>query len=193
MENVYPTASWAAACIIIAIQRPETTTKSLLVLYSSIFGTQAIVLINGTSRLKAHDAPTILVIFTALTSVTIILRMPMRHPLLPSGQISPAFDPPTSQLRSPEDNFTLWQFMTVSWMAPLISLGNARQLNDEDVWSLSYEFQHRTLHDKFRSLQGSVLGRLLEANGIDLFIISILSILELTASMMLFLLMKSSC
>lgn len=68
-------------------------------------------------------------------------------------------------------------------MAPLIRLGNERQLNDEDVWLLSYEFQHRVLHDRFRELKGSVLRRLVEANGVDLVIISGLSVLELFASM----------
>lgn len=67
-------------------------------------------------------------------------------------------------------------------MKPLIDLGNARQLNDEDVWALSYEFQHRILHDRFRELKGSVLRRLVEANGLDLVIISVLSIIELFAS-----------
>jgi len=74
--------------------------------------------------------------------------------------------------------------MTISWMKPLISLGNARQLNDEDVWLLSYEFQHRILHDRFRELKGSVLRRLVEANGLDLIIISVLSIIELFASIL---------
>lgn len=72
--------------------------------------------------------------------------------------------------------------MTVSWMKPLIELGNKRQLNDEDVWSLGYEFKHRMLHDRFRELRGSVLRRLLVANGVDLMIMSVLAVLELVAS-----------
>lgn len=77
----------------------------------------------------------------------------------------------------------LWQFMTVSWMSPLITLGSSRQLNDEDVWSLSFEFQHKTLHEKFRELKGSVVRRLLTANGIDLIIISSLAVVSSLASM----------
>lgn len=73
--------------------------------------------------------------------------------------------------------------MTVSWMTPLISLGSARQLNDEDVWSLPFEFQHRILHDSFQELKGSVVRRLISANGFDLVIISSLAVLELLASM----------
>lgn len=67
-------------------------------------------------------------------------------------------------------------------MSPLISLGFARQLNEEDVWSLGFEFQHRRLHDKFREMKGSVVRRLLAANGIDLVFISVLGILESLAS-----------
>ena len=77
---------------------------------------------------------------------------------------------------------TLWQWMTVSWMSPLIKIGSRRQLNDEDVWLLGYEFQHRQLHDTFRELKGSVLRRLIRANWIDLALLSGLAILELTAN-----------
>jgi hypothetical protein len=127
--------------------------------------------------------PYILALISALIAIGVILVMPLRHPHLPKDQISPAFGPPTSELRSPEDDLTAWQFMTVSWMAPLMSIGNKRQLNDEDVWQLGYEFQHRMLHDTFRELNGSVLGRLFRANGLDLVIISGLSMFELVASM----------
>jgi hypothetical protein len=121
----------------------------------------------------------------ALLAISIILHMPMRDPDLPSDQISSAFNDPNQQLRSPEDNLTLWQFMTVSWMGPLISIGTTRQLNEHDIWQLSYELQHRLLHDTFRVLPGSVLRRLLAANRIDVVIVSLLGFVELVASMIL--------
>jgi hypothetical protein len=182
MEMVYPTISWALACLLIVIYRPVTTPKGLLVLFIIIFSSQLIFFIDKPSHAGRDDVPLILAIIAAFTAIMVISAMPMRDPLLPNHHISMAFSPPSSELRSPEDNLTLLQFMTVSWMSPLISRGNTRQLHDEDVWSLSYEFQHRILHDTFRDLHGSVLGRLLEANGLDLLIISILSIIELFAS-----------
>lgn len=181
LEMICPVVSWATACILIAILRPATTPKPLLVLYLSIFVSQFTVLINGFPQIGDHDAPTIMVLLSAFSAIFIILQMPLRDPNLPRFMISPAFGPATSGLRTPEDNLTLWQFMSVSWMAPLIKLGNERQLNDEDVWGLGFQFQHRTLHDRFRELKGSVLRRLVEANGLDLFIISALGILELVA------------
>lgn len=108
--------------------------------------------------------------------------MPLRKPALSGEKIGSSYEPPTSNLRSPEDNLTIWQFMSVTWLTPLIGLGSTRQLMDEDVWSLSYEFQHRRLHDNFRELPGSVLKRLLVANGLDLAIITAIGLVELIAS-----------
>jgi len=183
MEMIFPAASWVVGCLLITIYRPVTAPKSILLLYASIFTTQAIVFVDSPAGIHPEDVPCILAMISALGAIGVILLMPMRDPQLPKHQISPAFAPPKFDLRSPEDDLTLWQFMTVSWMAPLISVGNARQLNDEDVWKLGFEFQHRMLHDTFRELKGSVLGRLFRANGLDLVIISALSIFELVASM----------
>jgi ABC-type multidrug transport system fused ATPase/permease subunit len=59
-----------------------------------------------------------------------------------------------------------------------MSLARERQLEFEDVWSLPYEFQHRKLHDNFRSLRGTVIRRLLQANGIDLLLIVFISMIN---------------
>ncbi|CAI4220259.1 unnamed protein product [Parascedosporium putredinis] len=107
--------------------------------------------------------------------------MPMRDARRPKQGISAAFSEPTSALRSPEDSLTLWQWMSVSWVAPLLSLGAQRQLHEHDVWSLPYDFQHGRLHVAFRDLRGSVLSRLLQANGLDLIVVSLLGLLETLA------------
>ena len=149
----------------------------------SLLVTQLTLLVDARFALLAQAIPASLEILIGLSAVVVILCMPLRNPDLSKDRISPPFGHPTSQLRSPEDNLTLWQFMSVSWMAPLISLGSARQLNDGDVWSLAFEFQHGILHESFRGLKGSVVRRLITANGIDLVIISSLAVLELLASM----------
>lgn len=155
----------------------------MLAVVLSLLATQLTLLSDARSALYARNIPASLGLLNALSAVVFILCMPLRNPDLSKDPISPPFGHPTSKLRSPEDNLTLWQFMTVSWMAPLISLGSARQLNDEDVWSLAFEFQHRILHDSFRGLKGSVVRRLITANGLDLVIISSLAVLESLASM----------
>lgn len=107
----------------------------------------------------------------AIGSILVILMMPLRDPSLPSSDISKVGEIPSSQRRSPEDNLRLWEFLSVSWMGPMISIGKSRQLHEEDVWALGFEFQHKRLHETFRQLKGSVIRRLLRANGIDISII----------------------
>lgn len=114
-----------------------------------------------------------------LSSITTMLNMPLRDPLLDHTGIGKPFAEPTYNVRSPEDVITLWQWMSVSWMAPLIRLGYKRQLHNEDVWFLSYEFQHAKLHMLFRELSGTVFVRLLKANGLDLIITTALGVLEM--------------
>ncbi|KAM7195608.1 putative ATP-dependent permease [Rhypophila sp. PSN 637] len=124
-----------------------------------------------------------------LSSLTVMLNMPMRDPLLSSDDIGKPFGTPSYHVRSPEDILTLWQWMTVSWMAPLMSIGYKRQLHDQDVWKLAYEFQHDRLHNLFRQVTGSVLARLLKANGLDLIITTTADVLvtlsELTEPILL--------
>ena len=66
--------------------------------------------------------------------------------------------------------------MTVSWLSPLIRIGYDRQLQDEDVWQLPASFQHKQLHEYFRSLHGTVIQRLMRANWLDITILSILGL-----------------
>ncbi|KAK0643416.1 P-loop containing nucleoside triphosphate hydrolase protein [Cercophora newfieldiana] len=109
--------------------------------------------------------------------------MPLRDPRWDSSGIGKPFEKPTSSVRSPEDIITLWQWVTVSWMAPLIKIGYERQLHDEDVWLLAYEFQHSRLHEHFRQLSGTVLARIFKANGLDLLITTGLGVLETSAEL----------
>lgn len=164
------------------IDRPKTTPFGVLAVVLSLTAVQLTLLVDDAAQ-HTWNVPAILEVLIGLSAVVVILCMPLRDPDLLTEGISPAFEQPTSQLRSPEDDLTLWQFMTVSWMAPLISLGSARQLNDEDVWSLALDFQHQFLHESFRNLKGSVVRRLVAANGLDLVIISSLAVLESLASM----------
>lgn len=175
---ISPTISWAVACIIISILRPAKTPKSLLMLYISIFISQYFVLLDRFSTLHMKDIPLILAWVASIAAIVIIFQMPMRDPSLSNNHISSIFSSPSDSLRSPEDNLNLWQFMTVSWMSPLISLGKARQLNEDNVWSLGYQFQHRVLHEKFRDTNGSVLKRLIDVTGIDLLILGCLGVYQ---------------
>ena len=124
----------------------------------------------------------ILVLSISACACVLALRLPLQGPEPYGPGVCNIFEPPTSGLRSPEEALTPWQYMSVSWMAPLIGIGSARQLHGEDVWKLPFEFQHKILHEDFRELSGSVVKRLLNANGLDLIITTGLAILESAAS-----------
>ncbi|KAL9086635.1 MAG: hypothetical protein Q9159_004044 [Coniocarpon cinnabarinum] len=104
--------------------------------------------------------------------------MPMRDPMLSDKGIGKPGAEPSSDLRSPEDNVTLWQWWSVAWIGRLLARAGKRQLNEEDVWFLGHEFQHRLLHDKFRQLKGSVTRRLLVANGLDLMVLIFITLTD---------------
>ena len=172
----------ATTVLLLIVDRPNSAPLGVLVIVVSIAAVHLTTRLNDASNLRISDLSSILAIFVSLGAVTVILCMPLGIPVLPTDQLSRPFTPPTHKVRSPEDRLTPWQFMSVSWISPLISVGSTRQLEDEDVWSLSYEFQHKGLHERFRELKGSFVKRLLKANGIDLLILTSLGLIEQVAS-----------
>ena len=161
-------------------KRPRVTPFSLLVLYLVLLSCEAV---SWCSEDESQPSVATQLLATELciaaVSIVMILIMPMRDPNWSVVGIGSSKCLPTSNLISPEDNISLLQWMTVFWMSPLIRLGSQRQIHDQDVWFLPYEFQHTRLHMLFRDLKGSVLIRLLQANGIDLIIVVVLGVFEL--------------
>lgn len=169
----------AAATFFIVTIRPRSSPTSLLAFFITAFVVELSLLLSFMTysmlRLVCHY----ITLSAAALACIIICLMPMRAPNLPCIDIAAVGQQPSNHFCSPEDNLRLWQFLTVIWMAPLISIGRKRQLHEDDVWFLGFEFQHRRLHDKFRRLRGSVINRLLQANGIDIFIITVISIVQM--------------
>jgi ABC-type multidrug transport system fused ATPase/permease subunit len=185
-RNACPIASitlWGFAVLCLVVRRPRTGSALLGAVYFSTFLLSLVVVWQqwSTNRPTAAVILNMITVFNSLIAILITINMPLRDPLLALFEISKPFTPPTSLLRSPEDNLTLWQWMSVSWMSPLISIGSKRQLQAEDSWSLPYEFQHHQLHEAFRQLQGTVIRRLIYANWIDIVILTLLALLELAA------------
>ncbi|KAI7091670.1 ABC bile acid transporter [Hortaea werneckii] len=183
LAGLLPAVTWAVILGLMVAYRPKTAPISVLVLLIIQTATYAIVVADHFKSFESLGVgvETTMLVLT-IACIGVVLSMPLRDPEMPSKDISQPHTESTSSLRSPEDDLSLWQFMTVSWMTPLIRIGNKRQLQDEDVWQLGYEFQHRRLHENFRQLKGTVVQRLVQANGIDLFILTMLGILELVAN-----------
>ncbi|KAJ5161388.1 hypothetical protein N7492_006780, partial [Penicillium capsulatum] len=179
VTGIVMSASWAIAATLIAIKRPRSCWISMLVFFILAFAVE-IALVTKPDPIRKFKATARYVGATAaLAACLTVLLMPFRERPLPVMEISAVGSAPSSEFRSPEDNLRLWQFLTVSWMAPLISIGRKRQLHEPDVWLLGFEFQHHRLHEKFRRIRGSVLSRVLKANGLDVMIVSAFAVLQM--------------
>lgn len=174
---------WVITVLIVIIERPQKTPKTLLTIFCTTALGKTFDLYMTYDRVRRVNILHIGELCTALGAIFTILSMPMRDPVLSTEGIACPNDKSTCDLRSPEDRLTLWQFMTVSWMAPMMRTASKKTLNDEDVWLLPFEFQHGRLHMLFRDLQGSIIWRLVLANGLDLIITTSLSILEMLANL----------
>lgn len=168
-----------AAAVLIAVKRPRSCLISMLLYFLTAFAVEIALASRYDEVQYFKIAARSIAAVAAFGACVTILMMPFRKSLLPVFDISAVGQTPSSEFRSPEDNLRLWHFLTVSWMAPLISTGQKRQLHEPDVWSLGFEFQHRRLHDKFRRIRGSVLARVLRANGLDVLIISAIASVQM--------------
>ncbi|KAJ7631233.1 P-loop containing nucleoside triphosphate hydrolase protein [Roridomyces roridus] len=87
--------------------------------------------------------------------------------------IAGAKDVPSVTQTCPEDNVTMWEWATFSFVEPLFDLANKGTLQDTDVWSLSPYFKHKNLFNKFlkyrtRYPSHSLIRFLLVSNSLDL-------------------------
>ncbi|EFX00086.1 ABC bile acid transporter [Grosmannia clavigera kw1407] len=187
-----PLVPCLASCLLLAIDRPRTLPGAVYLLHAATLAIQLALLLGVPDLYRWPLCPLWLseISVTGL-SLAIMTTMPLRDPSLgnrASGTdgetIALPFETPSNKLRSPEDALTLWQWMTVSWMGPLIGLGYTRQLHSEDVWNLPYQFQHGRLYRLFQDVRGTVTSRVVKVNTPDLIITSVLGILDSLLSML---------
>lgn len=179
------------AVVLITVKRPRTCSPLLLSYFVAVLITK--LLAANQDRIAVEITVHYASLGAAGAACCIILLMPFQEQSAISSNISAVGQQPNSAFRSPEDNLRLWQFLSVSWMAPLISTGKYRQLHEPDVWYLPFEFQHKKLDEKFRQLNGSVVRRLLQANGIDVVILTLIAIVQMICSMSCFSVFAVDC
>ncbi|KAF4119392.1 ABC-type multidrug transport system, ATPase and permease component [Geosmithia morbida] len=174
---------WVATLVMVIVDRPVKTPRILLLQF-------IIMLSAGLARYSTHflnhtlrtiDPFHMCQLGVCVVAIGIMVNMPIRDPSWDSSEIGSAKSPPSHHLRSPEDNLTLLQFWTMAWVYPLAKLAQTREINVEDVWQLPYEYQHSRLYLAFREVQGRLLHRLVEANGLDVFVSTILAVIEKVA------------
>ncbi|CAK7268329.1 hypothetical protein SEPCBS119000_003006 [Sporothrix epigloea] len=190
-----PVVPCFVSSLILAIDRPRSLPGAVMFIYAAMIVIQ-ITLLFGVTELSGWPLSLTWLAEMSVSglSIAIMANMPMRDPRLGQGiendKIAAPFETPSIKLRSPEDNLTLYQWMSVNWIAPVIGLGASRQLQDEDIWHLPFEFQHARLYRLFNEVRGSVASRLVKVNAPDLIITSLLGILDSILSMLPIVLLK---
>jgi ABC-type multidrug transport system fused ATPase/permease subunit len=180
-------ASWTIVALVLALTRPRACPIGLAAFYIPSIIVEAAGIGHDKAIGIGYDVvlPSFrngshqLVLFLSVASVLMLLVMPMRVETRDGSPIASAGAAPSNADRTPEEALRLWQFLTVSWVAPLLRVGNARQLQREDIWRLPYTFQSRRLADAFRDVPGSsIVWRLVRANALDIIVLMVASVTD---------------
>ncbi|RGP71521.1 ATP-dependent bile acid permease [Fusarium sporotrichioides] len=174
---------WTVTTLLTVIDLPVQAPKLLLMQYSFMMATALILRAIYYLSFRTSSIGIFQIAHLILEALAILAigNMPLRNPFWDSLDIGNTKVPPSNQVRSPEDNLTLFQFWTMKWVNPLSKIASQREIAVGDVWQLPYEFQHWRLYMAFRTLKGKLLPCLIEANGLDLFISTFAAIVERVA------------
>ncbi|KAL1748165.1 hypothetical protein HDZ31DRAFT_30137 [Schizophyllum fasciatum] len=165
-------ATWLYATVRPVARPPTTVPWDLFVVYCAhLIG--AVLLLGGA--IFDHDVyasplpgPAALVAqLLHVAAVIFLLAIVLQTPLdLPSQKINKE-DIGTRLI--PEDYVTLFQWITFSWVYPIVKRGRSRTLELIDVWDLSPSLQSRPIFIKFSNLKvPTLLQRIFWANSLDL-------------------------
>ncbi|PNY18842.1 ATP-dependent bile acid permease [Tolypocladium capitatum] len=174
---------WLSATLITVFDRPTKTPRLLLLQYLLVLvaglATYSIKFLDHA--VDALDPYRLARIGLSVAAVIAIVNMPLRNPAWDTEDIGNPLLPPSHHVRSPEDNLTLFRFWAMTWVYPLARIARAKEITVEDVWQLPFDFRHTHLYMAFRELDGKLIPRLIEANGLDLFISTTLAVVERVA------------
>ncbi|KAF8598207.1 hypothetical protein BDV93DRAFT_498959 [Ceratobasidium sp. AG-I] len=163
-------ASWVYSALRPSIRPSRTPYYDLLIIYISYFLASSVALYEASTSVigpigfswgRLTQVLNALITFAGLV---VIVNMPL-NTVEKSEVDEDGLHP------SLEDHCTLWQWMTFTWVSPLISLGALRPLEEKDIWQLSKTMRTRVLMRRFLQVKNSsLLRRILIANAKDLFL-----------------------
>ncbi|KII83760.1 hypothetical protein PLICRDRAFT_119100 [Plicaturopsis crispa FD-325 SS-3] len=173
--------SWLYAAARPIVRPVPTPPYDLLVLYlvhvvggalilgGALFDHQLGVPMPSTARVVGMT----LNLLAVLAVLGVVLAMPLA---IPSAKVAPEAIGVTV---SPDDYTTLFEWLTLSWIWPLIKLGTNTTLNENDVWNLSPAIRSRPVFIKFSSMKHSrLLWQLWATNSLDVLLDSSLSVVS---------------
>jgi lysylphosphatidylglycerol synthetase-like protein (DUF2156 family) len=177
-----PLLSWVLLLLLVILKRPRYCQRSLLLFYLVAFVTEAAKpnswssATPNTIRIATYGT-----MLSAMISILVVLCMQLYPAQYPTRLIRTYGIGPSSKERSPEDSLRLWQYLTFSWVWPLLAVGKERQIDPQDVWARAYELRNEHVA-KIRSKLGDLplLRRLLKENAVDSVILVVLSLVSLS-------------
>jgi hypothetical protein len=90
-------------------------------------------------------------VIPSMALLGIALSLPVTT-YLPSHKTALRTSGTNNTLDGPEDGVSLFDWLTVRWMNPLLSKAQKKTLEDEDIWLLSPFYKHRYLYPVFRDV-----------------------------------------
>ncbi|OJA13396.1 hypothetical protein AZE42_08993 [Rhizopogon vesiculosus] len=164
--------TWVYACCK-AVFRPKPTIHSDLFTLFVLHLVLGIVMLGGTvyeHEILGVPLPprlSLLGLISNLVAVFVVLAVVGNMPFeLPSNHVKKE---DIYVKYSPEDYVTMWEWITFSWVYPLIKRGSVMTMNEDDVWDLSLNQQSRPVFTRFSDIiRSSLLRRLWAANSMDL-------------------------
>ncbi|KAJ7715183.1 hypothetical protein B0H16DRAFT_1678542 [Mycena metata] len=112
--------------------------------------------------------PVLMALYVNILVIFVLLYITVQMPInLPSRRIN---KDDIGHSVSPEDYTELLGWLTFSWVYPLVKLGRAKTLNDNDVWRLSPTMQSCAVFLKFRDTicSATLLRHLVASNSFDM-------------------------
>lgn len=177
LTQVAQCIAWTYAVLRPLARKSPTPPYDLVVLYL-VHSVACLVVIHAQWTQRASITPSIASLLVTSCALALIFSMPLTD-------VDPSPDTP-EHTRPPagEDRCTLWQWMTFSWMSPLIDLAVERTIEKENVWQLSEGCRSNLLVRKFKQVSSarSLPWRVIAANGHDILLDLLLTLASSTLS-----------
>ncbi|CAE7216653.1 unnamed protein product, partial [Rhizoctonia solani] len=170
--------SWVYAALRPSIRPSRTPYYDLFSIYFSHFLAACVALYEASTSTTGNIGFSTERVGQVLNSLLTIVGLVaiVNMPLTITGEPEADED---GLLPALEDYCTLWQWMTFTWVSPIITLGASRPLEEKDMWQLSKSMRTRTLMRKFLQVhRSSLLRRILVANAMDLFLDASLTVIS---------------
>ncbi|KAL1739961.1 hypothetical protein HDZ31DRAFT_20024, partial [Schizophyllum fasciatum] len=172
-------ACWAYVFLRSAV-KPPATPPYLFLVFAFVYVLAAVVRLGYDARLgPTRAAKDALVMIIPALYIWVGGTLPVKT-VRPNEDVARPHDTPTACQTVPEDDVTLWQWFTFSFVEPIFGVSDKRTLQAADVWNLSPYFQHKNLFNKYleyvtKHPDHSLLRFLLASNSLDLILDLLLS------------------